>query len=80
MIAANYRRYADALIAQMELDLSGTMGADESQRAAWWSWLMTTGTPKTAPAASRPAWWVALRRAAAQLAKAVKAACLSIFA
>lgn len=79
MIATNFRKFADALIAQMELDLSGTMGASEEQRAAWWSWLMLTGAPQAAPGAARPSWWVALRRAAAKLSRAVRAACLGLY-
>ena len=79
MIAANYRRHADALIAQMELDLSGTIGASEEQRAAWWAWLMNTGTPQAIPATTTPAWWVAAKRAAMKIAQAVKTALLSLF-
>lgn len=79
MIATNYRRFADALIAQLELDFSGTVGAGEKQRSAWWSWLMNAGIPQALPARGSPAWWVALRRAAAALAKAVKASIQSIF-
>lgn len=79
MIAANYRRYADALIAQLELDFSGTVGADEQQRAAWWCWLMNAGIVQPLAAAARPAWWVALRRSAAALAQAVRAAIDHLF-
>lgn len=79
MIAANYRRFADALIAQLELDFSGTVGADEKQRAAWWSWLMNAGIVQPLPARARPVWWVALRKAAAALARAVRAAIEPIF-
>lgn len=79
MIAHNYRRYADALIAQMELDFSGVIGAGEQQRAAWWEWLMTAGIPQPLPARARPAWWIALRRAASQLARSVKEACKRLF-
>jgi len=79
MIASNYRRYADALIAQMELDFSGTVGADEKQRSAWWAWLMQAGVPQAAQKAERPAWWVALKRAALALSRAVKAACCGLF-
>lgn len=79
MIAANFRKFADALIAQMELDLSGTVGACEKQRGAWWAWLMKTGETQAAPAAPRPSWWVALRQAAAKLSRAVKAACMAAF-
>lgn len=79
MIASNYRRHADALIAQMELDLSGRVDADAQSRAAWWSWLMEAGTPQATPKAVAPRWWATARRAAARLAKAVKTACKTIF-
>lgn len=79
MIATNYRRYADALIAQMELDLSNGVDADASTRAAWWAWLMQAGKPQAAAKPISPRWWSLLRRAAARLAKAVKTACMTIF-
>jgi hypothetical protein len=77
MIAANYRKYADALIRQLELDLSGAQ--DAATRAAWWTWLMEAGKPQPAQRPEAPAWWVALRGACSRLARAVKAACMGLF-
>lgn len=77
MIATNYRRFADALIAQMELDLSGS--ADDASRAAWWDWLMQAGTPQATPKRVLPRWLALARRSAKKLAKAVKLACRTIF-
>ncbi len=78
MIAANFRKFPEAQMAQMELDLSGTVGTDEVQRASFWSWLMNTGKVLALPGLPRPAWWVAARRAAQKLAKAVKMALLPL--
>lgn len=77
MIAANFRKFADALIAQMELDFSGVQ--DAATRAAWWSWLMDAGKPQPLERPTAPAWWRALRRAAKALARTVKAAIFQLF-
>ncbi len=78
MIAANYRRFADALIRQIEMDFSDA-AASEAQRAAWWQWLMTAGIPQAVRAIAIPAWLGALRRRAHQLALAIKHALVNLF-
>lgn len=77
MIAMNFRKYADALIRQMELDLSGEQ--DAATRAAWWAWMMEAGRPQPLQRPTSPAWWLALRAASQTLARAVKAAILQLF-
>lgn len=77
MIAMNYRKFADALIAQLELDLSGVQ--DAATRSAWWSWLMNAGKPQPVERPAAPAWWTAIRAACTALARRVKAAILALF-
>lgn len=77
MIATNFRKYPDAQLAQLELDLGGVVGADEQQRGAFWSWLMNTGTFIDLPKRPAPAWWAAAKRKAVALAKSVKTALLA---
>lgn len=77
MIAMNFRKYADALIAQLELDLSGVQ--DSATRAAWWSWLMESGKTQPIERPEPPAWWRALRAAATKLARRIKTAMLQLF-
>jgi hypothetical protein len=79
MIAANYRRHADALIRQLELDLSNAAEATPQQRAAWWSWLMQAGIVQALPKASRPAWLVDALRLARAIARAVRDAIGNLF-
>lgn len=77
MIASNYRTHAEALIRQMELDLSGSR--DAATRSAWWAWLMEAGKPQPVQRPKAPAWWRALRAASTSLARSVKAAILQLF-
>ena len=78
MIAANFRKYPDAQLKQLELDLV-VVGAEQVQRDVFWSWLMNTGNVIALPALPKPAWWVALKKKASELAKAVKQALLRLF-
>ena len=77
MIAMNYRKFADALIAQLELDLSGIQ--DAATRSAWWTWLMESGKPQPVERPAAPAWWRAMRSACTALARRVKDAILDMF-
>lgn len=77
MIASNYRKHADALIRQMELDLSSVQ--DAAARSAWWAWLMEAGKPQPVRRPAPPVWWKALRSAYQRLARVVKAACRTLF-
>lgn len=77
MIAANYRKHADALIRQIELDLAGCQ--EPATRAAWWAWLMESGKPQPVVRPAAPAWWIAMRTAAQSLARRVKGAILNLF-
>lgn len=77
MIAANLRKYPDAMLSQLELDLAGTSGASEPQRAAFWTWLMNTGKVIKRRIVV-PAWWKEAKARAVKLAKTVKAACLAL--
>lgn len=79
MIAKNFRLYPDAQLAQLELDLAGVVGACEEQRSTWWSWLGAVGRVIELPGLPRPAWWVAAKKRAVALSRAVKAAILSLF-
>lgn len=80
MIATNYRKHAEAMTAQMELDLSGTVGADAKQRAAWWAWIMKAGEALPKPLATVPSWFNQAAARARNLSKLVKAACMSLIA
>lgn len=75
-IAANYRKHADGLIRQLELDFSGI--DDASSRAAWWSWLMNAGKAQPLARPAVPAWAAALAKRAKALAKSVKGACMHL--
>lgn len=72
MIATNFRKHPDAQMVQMELELSGTCGADENQRNAFWVWLLNTGKVLHLPTLLRPEWWVAAQNRTKKLAMAVK--------
>lgn len=76
-IAANFRKHADALIRQLELDFSGI--DDAGSRAAWWSWLMNAGKVQPLAWPAVPAWAAALAKRARALALRVKNACLSLW-
>lgn len=76
MIASNYRKHADALIRQMELDLSGIVTERVEQRAAAWAWLMHNGTPQPLEKPAVPQWFKTIKAAARRLAKAIKDACM----
>ena len=78
MIAMNFRKYADALIAQLELDLSGVQ--DTATRSAWWNWLMEAGKPQPVERPAVPAWWKTMRAASTALARHVKEAIFQLFA
>lgn len=78
MIAANYRRHADALIAQLELDLVA-VGASTAQRATWREWLMQSGIVQRIKATATPAWFAAAARRAKALANAIRAATKNLF-
>lgn len=80
MIANNYRKHAEAMTAQMELDLSGTLGANAQQRGAWWTWLMKAGEALKKPLATVPHWFSQATARARNLSKMVKAACMSLIA
>jgi hypothetical protein len=71
MIAANFRKFPEAQLLQLELELSGVVGASEDQRGVFWSWLMSTGKAISLPSLPRPGWWVAAKRRAFDLAKSV---------
>lgn len=76
-IAANFRKYADALIRQLELDFSGI--DDASSRAAWWSWLMNAGKAQPLARPAVPAWAAAVTKRARAMALRVKDACMSLW-
>lgn len=75
-IAANFRKHADALIRQLELDFSGINEA--RSRAAWWAWLMSAGQVQPLARPGIPAWFAAAKKRAKALAKSVKAACMHL--
>ncbi len=75
-IAANYRKHADGLIRQLELDFSGI--DDASSRTAWWAWLMSAGKVQPLARPAVPAWAASLAKRAKALAKSVKAACMHL--
>jgi hypothetical protein len=77
MIAANLRKHPDAMLRQLELDLAGTIGATETQRAAFWTWLMNTAKVIKRRVVI-PAWWKETKARAVKLAKAIQAACLHL--
>lgn len=67
-IAANFRKHADALIRQLELDFSG------NRDAVWWNWLLEAGKPQPLARPKAPAWWQSLRSACQRLARMVRKA------
>lgn len=75
-IAANFRKHADALIRQLELDFSGINEA--RSRAAWWAWLMSAGQVQPLARPGIPAWFAAARKRAQALAKTVKNSCMHL--
>lgn len=75
-IAANYRKHADGLIRQLELDFSGI--DDAKSRAAWWAWLMNAGKVQPLARPAVPAWAAALAKRAQALAKTVKNSCMHL--
>lgn len=77
-IAQNYRKHADALIRQLELDFSGVVSVAE-QSAAAWAWLMAAGKPQPLARPAAPTWLKDARRAAAALAATVKRRLLCLF-
>lgn len=89
MIAKNFQRNPDALIAQRELELVFATPQDVSAEAlttiratfnAAGQWLRSYAKKATKAAAAMPQWFAAMRRRAVALAKAVKAACLPLIA
>ncbi len=78
MIAANFRKFPDAQLAQLELDLAGVVGASDAQRSAFWAWLMKAAQVLELPALPRPAWWVAAKARALELAKRIKGAIVAL--
>ncbi len=79
MIASNYRKHVDALVRQMELDLSGVVTERGEQRAAAWDWLMHNGKTQTLKKPAVPNWFKSIKAAAQRLAKAIKDALLPLF-
>lgn len=78
-VAANFRKFPEAQMRQMELDLSGVVGASDEQRGCFWTWLMDSCKVKVLPVFPVPQWVKVAKRKAAALARAVKAAILEIF-
>jgi len=88
MIAANFRKYPDALVLQLPLPFgralvwalprptSRLLRAIRAERAR-----LIAARPRVQRPAPRsvPAWWRGLRQAGAQLAAKVRAACLTLF-
>jgi len=77
MIAANFRKYPDALALQLPLPFGRAL-----------VWALPRPTSRLIAARSRvqrpaprsvPDWWRGLRQAGAQLAATVRAACLALF-
>ncbi|WP_382160372.1 hypothetical protein [Hydrogenophaga sp. ANAO-22] len=79
MIASNFLKHPDAQLRQMEMDLAGVPDATDEQRAAWWTWLMNATKHEAPVKPAAPAWWKAAKRAAAQLAQAVRRAIVALF-
>ncbi len=79
MIAANFRKYPEAQLLQLELDLAGVVGACRTQRDAAHKWLMNAITVITLPKPNTPAWFAAFRRRATSLAKKVREALRRLF-
>lgn len=88
MIARNYRKFPDALIAQSELELVFAVGEVVSEVelavmrasfAAAGAWIRQYAAAVAAVAANIPAWWAAMRQRAKALSRAVKAAISSLF-
>lgn len=78
-IAANFRKFPEAQVRQMELDLSGVVGASDEQRGCFWAWLMDSCKVKTLPKFPVPQWVKVAKQKAAALARAVKAAVLDFW-
>ncbi len=78
MIAANFRKYPDAQLVQLELDLAGVVGATAAQRSAFWAWLMQSATVLKLPTLPRPGWWVKAKARALALARQVKGAIVGL--
>ena len=88
MIARNFIKHPEALIAQRELELvfaiadevtEGDLTLMKATFAAAGAWLKVYGAPMKTAAKKTPEWFAAMRRRAMQLAKAVKAAIQSLF-
>lgn len=78
-IASNFRKFPEAQLLQMELDLSGVVGASDEQRGCFWDWLMDSCKVKTLPKFPVPDWVRVAKRKTASLALAVKAAVLDFW-
>lgn len=88
MIATNFIRHPEALLAQLELELvfavpevvrEADLAAMRASFSAAGAWLRQYASAAVRMAKAVPAWYAAMRRRAAALAKAVKAAIRSIF-
>ncbi|MDD5324659.1 MAG: hypothetical protein PHR71_05030 [Polaromonas sp.] len=87
MIAKNYRQFPQALMQQHELELVFPVNAEVNEHelsliratfAAGGQWL-TRYMTKIKSTAKAPAWYLAMKRRAKALARAIKAALLSFF-
>lgn len=79
MIAANFRRFPEALLAQLELRLDAAAQYFQDLTPTLqgiWGRLLRQRKPAARPAA--PAWFLAVIEARKALAAAVRAACLPI--
>jgi hypothetical protein len=79
VIAANYRRHPDALLAQMELRLDDAAQYFQDLTPALraiWTRLLKARKPAQKPA--MPAWLAEVLQRARELAKAVKSACMRL--
>lgn len=88
MIAKNFIRHPEALLAQRELELvfavpemvgENDLALMRASFSAAGAWLRQYASAARRVAAQVPAWYAAMRRRAAALARAVKAAIRSIF-
>lgn len=84
MIAANYRKFPEALMYQLELALADVCTTFEWLRVnrplAWACWFRTMATAKDTDRGRMavPEWVTVAKRKAAALARKVKAACMAL--
>lgn len=71
-IASNFRKYPEAQVRQLELDLSGVVDVSDVQHECFWAWLMNSCKVIVLPKLKLPEWVKAARRKARALAMSVK--------